>query len=477
MAANRSPLTGKRLDSWKEIAAFFGRAERTVKRWETERGLPVHRVPGSARGSVFAYSDELAEWLKGKGQELAVEGILPSQASAQSTGSPDQLETSTAAAALPSLSRSDSIVPLAPQSRASAARLAAWLIPLALAGALIAVFSVGNRALHFKALADRHAPNAEAQDLYLKGRYYWERRTPEDLNKAIDYFTQAIVKDPSDAQAYVGLADCYNLLREFGAMPATEAYPRALAAAQRAVELDNTSAEAYISLAFPTYWWSWKGVTAEQEFKRALALDPKLVRAHHWYATYLYGQGRFSDALDQMEQARRLDPSSTAILADKGSLLWAAGRQKEGLALLTQLAATEPSLSSTHAYLAHLYWDQEDYARSLAESRQVAELRHDKAGLAIADACEKGYAENGLKGLYESELPILKDLVDHGSGSAYALATAYAALGKRTETLAYLQTSFDRHEAAMLIGDPIPEMQNDPAYQKFRAEVKRLLAD
>jgi Tfp pilus assembly protein PilF len=159
--------------------------------------------------------------------------------------------------------------------------------------------------LRFKALASRHAPNAEAQDLYLRGRYHWDRRTPDDLNKAVDYFTQAIVKDPSDAAAYVGLADCYNLLREFGAMPPTEAYPRALSAAQRAVVLDDTSAEAHSSLAFATFWWSWQGVTAEREFKRALELDPKFGRGHHWYATYLLALHRYPEALDQIEQARR----------------------------------------------------------------------------------------------------------------------------------------------------------------------------
>jgi tetratricopeptide (TPR) repeat protein len=339
----------------------------------------------------------------------------------------------------------------------------------------VTYFSVGHQSQRYKALASRHAPNAEAQDLYLKGRYYWDRRTPEDLNKAIDYFTQAIVKDPSDAAAYVGLADCYNLLREFGAMPPSEAYPRALSAAQRAVELDDTSAEAHVSLAFTTFWWSWQGATAEREFKRALELDPNLVRAHHWYATYLLGVNRLSESLDQMEQARRLEPSSNAILADKGYTLWQAERKKEGLALLQQLETTDPSLSSTHSYLATIHWEQKDYAKSLMERRRAAELRHDEAGLALADVREKGFAANGLKGLHESELPLEKDQFDRGTGNAYALATTYAALGQRQQALECLQMSFDRHEAAMLIGDPIPELQNDPEYKKFRAQVQEML--
>lgn len=466
MAANRDPLAGKRLDSWKEIASFFGRAERTVKRWETERGLPVHRVPGNGRSSVFAYGDELADWLKGRGPELEADDSAGETVPVEST------QAASAQASPTPVGVTDTL----PGRRLINARVAAWILPLALAGGLVVFFSIGNQPSRFKAMASRHAPNSDAQDLYLKGRYFWDRRTPDDLNKAIDYFTQAIVKDPSDAAAYVGLADCYNLLREFGAMPPGEAYPRALSAAQRAVELDDTSAEAHTSLAFTTYWWSWQGATAEREFKRALELDPKSVRVHHWYGTYLFGMGRFPEAIDQMEQARRLEPSSNAILADKGFLLYQAGNVKDGVALLTQLEATDPSLSSTHNYLATIYWEQKDYAKSLTERRHAAELRHDADGLSLATAREKGFAAGGLKGLYESELPVEKDLFDRGSGNAYALATTYAALGQRQQALECLQTSFDRHEAAMLIGDPIPEMQNDPEYKKLRAQVQEMLA-
>ena len=473
MAATPDQVQSKRLDSWKEIAAFLNRGERTVKRWETERGLPVHRLPGGGRSAVFAYTDELADWLKGPGQEQIPVGLQ-----AADLQELDLLVSPTEEEDSPSGNTHAHAEPAPPHSVAQTktARLAAWLIPLVFAAGLIAFLWIGHSASRFKAMASRHAPNAEAQDLYLKGRYFWDRRTPEDLNQAVDFFTQAIIKDPSDAQAYAGLADCYNLLREFGAMPPSEAYPRALSAAQRAVELDDNSAEAHLSLAFATYWWQWRAVTAEREFQRALQLNPNLERAHHWYATFLLGNGRYSESLDQIEQARRLNPSSNALLADKGKVLWDAGHKAESVALLTQLEITDPSLSSTHSYLGNIYWMEKDYARALAEMRQVAELRHDETGIAFADAREKGYAANGLKGLYESELPLQKQQLDRGSGNAYALAATYAALGKKPEALACLQMSFDRHEAAMLMGDPIPELQNDPQYQNLRGQLKQLLA-
>ena len=464
MAANPKSVSGERLDSWKQIAAFFDRAERTVKRWENERGLPVHRVPGGSRSAVFAYTSELAEWLEGS-KELETD-----EASPDSNGSRRVTET------IPTEAPVSAPTGL-PGRNVSAIRVAAWTAPLALVAGLILVFSVGRSGLHFKALASPHVPNAEAQDLYLKGRYFWERRTPDDLNKAIDYFTQAIVHDPSDAQAYVGLADCYNLLREFGAMPPNEAYPRALSAAQRAVELDDSSAEAHNSLAFVSFWWSWRGSTAEREFKRALELNPGLVRAHHWYATYLMGLHRYSEALDQMNQAQRLEPSSTAILADKGLLLYIVGRHAEAISLLTQLESTQPSFSSVHDYLGRIYWDQRDYRRALAEWRSMAELRHDKAGLTIADAREKGFAARGLRGLYDAQLPLQKELADRGSASAYQVAVTYAAQGNRLESLAYLQTAFDRHEDSLVTADPpIPSLENDPQYQKLRAQLTQLLA-
>jgi len=468
MTVTPDPISGKRLDSWKEIAAFFGRAERTVKRWETERGLPVHRVPGGGRSAVFAYTNELADWLKGRGRELdAAEEEHDTQSSQAGSQPPD-------AGASPSETIPAPVQKASPGKGRSAARIVAWTVPLVLAAGVVIYFSVGRDGLHFKALANRHAPNAEAQDLYLKGRYFWDRRTPDDLTKAIDYFTQAIVKDPSDAQAYVGLADCYNLLREFGAMPPAEAYPRALSAAQRAVDLDARSAEGHISLAFVTYWWLWHGVTAEREFKQALELNPNLVRAHHWYGTFLLGEHRFPEALDQMEQARRLEPSSNAILADKGDLLWESGHAKEAIALLQELETTDPALSSAHDYLGRIYLQQGNYPKWLAETRRVAELRHDDVGLSLANAREKGFAAGGLKGMYERELPVEKDLVDRGSGNAYVLAQVYAALGRKPDALATLQISFDRHEAPMLLGDPIPELLNDPTYQKFRAQVSQM---
>jgi tetratricopeptide (TPR) repeat protein len=479
-------VTNQRLDSWKEIATFFGRDERTVRRWEKERSLPVHRVPGGARGGVFAYSDELKEWLKGRGNEfdptesgliLAVERSAVAVTESGNGASLPVAESSTTSSVLaPVLD----IRPTPAPTHLSFSRVAIWLAPLLVVAGLIVVLQFSHRETRYKnALAAPHPPNAEAQELYLKGEYHWTKRTPEDLNKAVDYFTQSIVKDPSYAQAYVGLADCYNLLREFSVMPPEEAYPRALAAAQKAVELDDTSAGAHNSLAFATFYWNWDSVTAEREFKRALELDPNFVQGHHWYATFLLTSGRFPEALDQIEQARKLDPSSTTIQADKGLILNDAERNSESFALLKQLESTDPSLATTHTYLANIYLGRKDYENYFAESKMSAQLRHDEAALAVANAAEHGFAVGGLDGMRQSMVPIQKEMLDRGLGSAYGLAATCALLGRKEDALRYLQAAYEKREIGLLYLNRNPDfniLHDDLVYKEIIERVSGKLS-
>ena len=463
-------ITGQRLDSWKEIASFFDRDERTVRRWEKERSLPIHRVPGGGRGGVFAYADELGEWLKGRADELEsgeteAPKALPDSPAVEPSPTPAGLAPVFAIRSVPA------------HTPGSWTRVALWLAPLVVLAILIAVFSLSGHEQRYKnALAARHPPNAEAQELYLKGEYHWTKRTPEDLNKAVDFFTQSIVKDPSYAPAYVGLADCYNLLREFSVMPPEEAFPRALAAAQKAVELDDTSAGAHTSLAFATYYWNWDAVTAEREFKRALDLDPNFVQGHHWYATFLLTSGRFPEALDQIEQARKLDPSSTTIQADKGLILNTVGRPGEAIALLKQLASTDPSLATTHTYLADLDLDRKDYQEYSAELKIAAQLRHDEAGLAIADAAKRGFAAGGPEGMRRAMLPVQKEMLTRGLVSSFDIATTCALLGEKEDALHYLQESYEKHEIRLLYLTRNPAfnaLHNEPTYQEITERIRK----
>jgi tetratricopeptide (TPR) repeat protein len=437
---DRRPEANRRLDSWKEIAAFLDCGERTVKRWETERGLPVHRMPGSGRGRVSAYTAELSRWLEASGAD-------------QAAREPDSQPPETAPVPLPAIR----------------ARRSIWWVagPLVLLSLATVVLLLNRRQ---QPIAGVRPAKAGAEDLYLQGRFYWNKRTPESLRTAVDYFAQAIVRDPNYASAYVGLADCYNLLREFSAMPANDAYPKALDAARRAVQLDDASAEAHNSLAFVSFYWNWDATLADREFQRAIQLNPNYVLAHHWRANFLMTIGRLPEALDEIEIARKLDPTSHAILADKGLLLFRMRRFGEAMTLLKQIEAQEPQFSSSHFYLAAVYLSMKDYPAYLADMRELYTLTQDSQGLAVAAAGEKGLAAGGYEGMFEGILAVERQLYAKDRLPAYALAETYGRLGRKAETLTWLRRALERMEPAMVplrVDEALDCVRGDAAYREI----------
>jgi DNA-binding winged helix-turn-helix (wHTH) protein/Tfp pilus assembly protein PilF len=309
-----------------------------------------------------------------------------------------------------------------------------------------------------------HAANREAEDFYLQGRFYWNKRTPENLNKAVDAFTQAIVHDPNYAPAYVGLADCYNLMREYTVMPASEAFPRAFAAAWKAVELDDQSSEAHASLAFVFFWGRWDAAAADREFRRSIDLNPNNAIVHHWYATYLHTVRRTPEALAEIDRAWTLDPNSSSILADKGIILALSGRAEEGVTLLKQLEENEPNSLSPHRYLKLIALKNGDYRGYLLESRKEATLMHDNTALALTDAAEKAFASGGGRAMLEAQRREQKKLYDEGTFSPYALAETCSLLGNKTEALQYLQLAYAKH------ADRVPELETDFAFDPLHTE-------
>jgi DNA-binding winged helix-turn-helix (wHTH) protein/tetratricopeptide (TPR) repeat protein len=334
--------------------------------------------------------------------------------------------------------------------------------------------AAGNSA-HSAANAGLHPANQEAKDLYLQGRYYWNKRTPDDLQKAVDYFTQAIVHDPGYSDAYVGLADCYNLLREYSAMKSSEAYPRALAAARKAVELDDKSSQAHASLAFVSFWGMWDAETADREFRRAIELDPNNANAHHWYSPVLETMGRYTEALTEIERAQALDPTSKSVLADKGIILYGMGRRQEALDLLRQMEKAEPEFVSPPRYLGRIYLDIGDYPNYLVELRKSAVLSHDSAALVVASAAEKGYAAGGAHAMFENIRNEQQKLYNQGKFSPLALAGSCALEGNKRDALKYLKIAYDQHEDDVvgIAGNrSFDSLHDDPEMQRILAGVK-----
>ncbi len=466
-----SQTPNRRLDSWKSIATFFGRDERTVKRWERERALPVHRLPG-ARGGVYAYTNELMEWMRPRsngskysGSSEAVPEPEPATLPEATVAAPEESLAATASPATPSLP---------PHRRINAGWAIAAVVLLALAVIATLVARRRGQVENPSSAESSGTVDPVVHDLYLKGRYYWAKRTPDDLNKAVEYFNLAIAKDPNYAPAYVGLADSYNLLREYTPMSDSEAYPRALAAARKAIELDPNDAAAHNSLAFGTFYWEWDAAAAEREYRRAIELDPNVAVAHHWYATFLMALGRLPESLREIERARQLDPASTSIVTDQAWIKYAAGQKQEGKAMLQQLAETSPEATSPHRYLGMIFFEEGDYRRALAEKRKVALLTHDADQLAIVEASEKGFAASGAKGMLESRLRAQKTIYSEGRLSPYDLAATLALLGRNEEALASLQVAYRNHDPRLIgLGNDFrfAGVHNDPAYRALVARV------
>ena len=476
----------RRLDSWKEIAAYFGRDERTVKRWEKERGLPIRRLPG-ARGGVYAFTDDLARWMetrnsgKPNSSSASLPVSKPHQGEVSQSANPGVVDSARIAERAADLTRRP--VSLEPSTGEHGRHVGFVAVSVLVAAALtIAPFVLLSRK---HVLASRttttntglkativHQPNPKAQDLYLEGRYYWNKRTPADLNKALLYFQQAIAVDSEYAQAYVGLADCYNLLREYAVVPESEAYPKAIAAARKAVELDDSLADAHNSLAFGTFYWLFDTTTAEREFRRALSLNPDCSLAHHWYATFLMTLGRNQEAQQQIEIAQRLDSSSRSILADKGLIFYHSGRVDEALSLLQQLSEAEPSFMSPHRYLAEIYFELHRYPEYLTQATEAARLSKNEVELAILEDGAKAFRSGGSQMMMESILRDQKGFYAEGRVSAYRLARTYSLLGHQPEAIAYLRVAHDRRESALsgLLVD-FPLLHDDPSYRELIAQV------
>lgn len=449
------------LNSWKAIGAFFERDERTVRRWEAERGMPVHRVPGAKHATVYAYTDELTAWLK----TADTQSPLPDAANVP-VG-----ELADANAATRTISEVTSKSPFSKRTRRIFLFGAALLLFAGVSAFFQHRYFYSTSASTIPVPAGlKPAANSEAQELYLQGLYHWSKRTPQALNLALDDFTQSIVRDPGYAPAYAGLADCYDLLREYTVMPASEAYPRAITAAQRAISLDDSLADAHNSLAFAKFYWSWDANGAEREFQRALALNPSSAVARHWHATFLMTLGRSEEALFEIEKARELDPNSSAIVADKGLILFHAGQTDRAAELLHRIETSDPTFLSPHAYLARIALDQKDYKGYLAETRTSANLRQDQDGIEVVAAGENGFAAEGGPGMLRAQLAVQKKLYEKGSLPAYDLAISYALLGDEQRSLNFLQLSVARHEAdavAIRVDQSLRSLHEDPAFRKL----------
>ena len=404
-----------KLEGWKRIAAFVGRDERTAKRWEASRGLPVHRLPGDQRSMVFAFASEVVAW-----QQSGVAAA-------------DELPAPEPAASPPT------------------ARHRRWSVAWFASGG--AVFGA---LLLLVGLSSVRAPGvppipAAAQALQNQAVLDWSMRTPASLTAAVGEYRQAIRIAPGSADAYAGLARSYELLREFGAMPDAVAYPAAEAAARRAVLLNPQLADGHIALGFALFWWDWDRAGGEVELREAIRLAPNDAIAHHWLATMLEIDRRFPEALAEVRRAELLDPASRAARADEAAILSAAGQADAAVAIATHLVVADPSFVTPHGVLAAIACRRGDFATCAAEEATAASLRHSAADLSIAEATATGARTSGSDGAVTARVSVARALYHRGAIGPYTLARALALSGKGdAEAVALLELSKAHHEPAFM---------------------------
>jgi serine/threonine protein kinase/tetratricopeptide (TPR) repeat protein len=305
-----------------------------------------------------------------------------------------------------------------------------------------------------EALTRRYTENTEAYQAYLKGRYYWNKRTEDGFHKAISQFQDAIAKDPSYALAYAGLADCYTLLGAWSYVAPKDSYPRGKAAAIRALELDEKLSEAHASLARNKIGFDWDWSGARTEFERALELNPNYAMARYWYSYYYLAMGRLDDAEREVRRALELDPLSVNINAEVGRTLLYQRRWDAAIEQERKTLELDPTFGLAHELLAMAYLQTGRYAEALGESRKTM----------FGTVTGRAYLRSGDMANARRTVASLKELSKTRYVAAHRIALAYIGIEDREEAFRWLERAYEERSLR-------PDfMRVDPWYDDLRSD-------
>jgi tetratricopeptide (TPR) repeat protein len=320
-------------------------------------------------------------------------------------------------------------------------------------------------------LAKSHLVNPEAHEAYLTGRFYWNKQTAEGLTKSIDYFEQAIAKDPGYALAYAGMADSYHALPELTTIPAGEAFPKARTAALKALDLDESLAEAHSALATvkEDYDWDWTG--AEQQYKRAIELNPGHSAARVFYSNLLLELGRLPEALSQARSAQQLDPISVLANDNLSAVLFYLGNYEQSITQCRKTLEIDPMSHQAHRHLGQAYAQKQLYAEAITELKKAIELSRG-GGEALS---ELGYV-SGVSGRKDEARRILQELMHPADRriSQYRLAIVYIGLGENDKALESLEYAVKERSPGVVhlkVSPLFLELRSNPRFQKLLTDM------
>jgi serine/threonine-protein kinase len=324
------------------------------------------------------------------------------------------------------------------------------------------------------ALVKRHTVDPEAFSLYWQGRYFWNKRTEEGYRKGLEYFHQAIERDSSYALAYVGVADCYDLLGWYDHLAPEEAFPKARKAASKAMELDESLAEAHATAGWICVNFDWSWQCAEAGYKRAIELNPGYATAHQWYAEYLSYMGRHKEAITHAERAVELDPLSIIINCDLGQVFYYARDYERAAAQLRRALEMDADFAVANFFLAFVHLQSQQHAEATEAAKRALDLSggNDPTHIAQLGAV---YAFSGEVDKARTTLQTLKELSGERYVSPFCVALVYSGLGHKDEAFTWLNSAFDAHDhwlETLKVHPAIDGLRADPRYGELLAKMR-----
>ena len=311
-------------------------------------------------------------------------------------------------------------------------------------------------------LASQRPVNPEAYRLYLIGRFLWNKRTEEGLKNAIDHFQRALEIDPGYGLAYAGLADSYLMLDDWGFLPPKEAIPRGKAAAQKALEIDESLAEAHASLALACFEYDWDWPACEREYRRAIELNPNYATAHQWYFAYLFAMGRHAEAMREIQRAQQLDPLSPIISGAVADQHFYARHYEEAIRRFRNTISLFPEFAPAYQALGAACVVNGTYQEAIVAYQKLRSLSG--ASAAEVAALGQAYAKGGIRGYYLWELRRLREESKHRYVRAWTFALLLAGLGEKDQALSYLEKAYEDRDYLLTT------LQDEPRFDPLRSD-------